>query len=133
MGKRGQKNVKKAAGGGPDPILEAALAAGGMFKPLPPNKRHDLNKIVEKLLNLCSNFAKDEPTTPQGLFEEHLEIRELIKTVLELEQCNLNRRLLGSRRAHAAALLEWIEKHEGAVKGVVVEDQGSQGRNPKTF
>lgn len=128
MGKRGQRPTqqKKQASGGMDPVLEAALAAGG-FKALPPNKRHDLNKIVEKLLNLCSNFAKDAPTTPQGLFEEHMEIRDLLTKILELEQCNLNRRLMGSRKIHAKNLLEWIEKFGGTVKGVVVEESKDQG------
>jgi hypothetical protein len=125
MGKRGQRHQKKAS----DPVLEAALAAGsgGMFRALPPNKRHDLNKLVERLLNLCSNFSGDAPATPQGLLEEHLQIREILNTVRELEQCNLNRRLLGSRRAHVAVLTEWIQQYGGQVNGVKIEDYGEQG------
>ena len=152
MGKRGKKGG--AAGSvGPDPVLSAALAAGGgggMFRPLPPNKRHDLNKIVEKLLALCSNYAQvtrvveiiififlllmlklflfqDSPTSPQGLFQEHQSIRALLSQVRALEQCNLNRPLLGSRRAHADALKEWVIKEGGDVDGVEVQDFKEQG------
>ena len=71
--KRG--NRKPGAGNDPMDIL------GDLFRPLAPNKRHELNKLVEKLLNLCSNYAQDA-ITPKQLWEEHLEIRSLVEKVI---------------------------------------------------
>ena len=67
---------KKAGGGGVDPMD----ILGDLFRPLPPNKRHDLNKLVEKLLNASSNYSQDA-VTPKQLWEEHLEIRALVEKV----------------------------------------------------
>ena len=135
MGKRGQRHAKKSPGAAatqakPDPVLAAALEAGsgGLFRPLAPNKRQELNGLVEKLLNLAANFAQDAPSTPKGLFEEHLQIRALLEPIMELEQCNLNRKLLGSRLGHVKELIEWVEKYGGVVKGVTVDNFSDRGQ-----
>jgi len=52
MGRRGKGMGKKSGCSGgrccPDPTLAAALAAGGggAIRPLPPNRRDELNKMV---------------------------------------------------------------------------------------
>ena len=132
MGRRGKR---PAPSSGPassktsvtDPVLAEALAAGGLFRPLPPNKRHELNKMVETLLHLSSNFGQDPPSTPQGLYEEHLQLSALLKNIVELEKCNLNRKLLGSRVGHAGAMIKWVEEHGGSVQGVKPHNFGERG------
>jgi hypothetical protein len=124
MGKRGggggaSKKAKLAPAAADDPMA----ILGDLFKPLPPNKRHDLNKIVEKLLHLTSNFSS-EPVTPKQLFDEHLEIRALVLQVQEFEKCNLNRRLFGSRKSYVASFVEWLEKNGAIVDGVEMADFG---------
>ena len=42
-----------------------------LFKPMPPNRRQELNNLVEKLLEVTSNFASD-PLTPAALTPTHL-------------------------------------------------------------
>ena len=90
-------------------------------------KRQELNKLVEKLLEVTSNFGSD-PLSPAALYEEHLVIEGLVTKVRGLEDCNnLNRRLLGSRGSHVPAFLEWLDKHEAKIEGVKVRDYGPQG------
>ena len=50
-----------------------------LFKPMPPNKRNELNSIVEKLLNISSNYVSDEPTSTTKLRQEFGEIFDLVK------------------------------------------------------
>ena len=70
-------------------LLESLL-----FKPMPPNKRNELNSIVEKLLNLTSNYVADEPTSTVKLRQELDEIFDLVKKVMQLEeQFNMSRKL----------------------------------------
>ena len=72
-----------------DDVLESLL-----FKPMPPNKRNELNSIVEKLLNISSNFVADEPTSTVKLRQELDEIFDLVKKVMQLEeQFNMSRKL----------------------------------------
>lgn len=123
MGKRGQKNKKTVAEPAEDPLA----ILGDLFRPMPPNKRQELNKLVENLLQMTSNFSEDAPATPQGLFEEHLKIRGILDKVVELEQCNLNRKLMGSRVAHSEVLKEWIVKYGGEINGVKVKEIKGQG------
>ena len=65
-----------------------------LFKPMPPNKRNDLNSIVEKLLNISSNYVADEPTSAVKLRQELDGIFDLVKKVMTLEeQFNMSRKL----------------------------------------
>ena len=65
-----------------------------LFKPMPPNKRNELNLIVEKLLKICSNYVADEPTSAVKLRQELDEIFDLVKKVMALEeQFNMSRKL----------------------------------------
>ena len=65
-----------------------------LFKPMPPNKRNELNSIVEKLLKICSNYVADEPTSAVKLRQELDEIFDLVKKVMTLEeQFNMSRKL----------------------------------------
>ena len=65
-----------------------------MFKPMPPNKRNELNLIVKKLLNLSSNFVADEPTSAAKLRQELDEIFDLVTKIIALEeQFNMSRKL----------------------------------------
>jgi hypothetical protein len=123
MGKRGQKHTKKAATGGPpsDPLD----ILGSLIRPIAPNKRHELNQLVDKLFELASNFGHDA-VTPKQLWEEHLKIRALVEKAREMEQCNLNRRLLGARRSHMPTLLEWLQKYGAQMDGVEVADFGPE-------
>lgn len=121
MGKRGQKHTKKAAGGTPADPMDIL---GSLIRPIPPNKRHELNQLVDKLFELASNFGQDA-VTPKQLWEEHLKLRALVEKARDMEQCNLNRRLLGARRSHVPNLLEWLKKHGAQIDGVEVADFGS--------
>ena len=95
-----------------------------MFKPMPPNKRNELNAIVEKLFQLCSNFT-DEPTTPSKLYEEFEKIYEMVQRVRALEhQSNMNRRVPGGRKVHLKAFLSWLDKNGAKIDGVEVADYG---------
>ena len=65
-----------------------------LFKPMPPNKRNELNAIVEKLLTLTSNYVADEPTSAIKLRQELDEIFELVKKIIMLEEeFNMSRKL----------------------------------------
>ena len=79
MGRRGQKKapLKK------DNLDEELL--GALFQPMAPNKRAELNAIVENLLNLSSNFTQDDPTTPSKLYEEFEQIFSLVSKIRNIE------------------------------------------------
>ena len=96
---------------------------GDLFRPLPPNKRHDLNRIVEKLLHVTSNFSS-EPVTPKQMFDEHMEIRAMLEQVIELEKYNLNRRISGPRKSYIKEFSEWLEKNGAVVDGVKITEVG---------
>lgn len=127
MGKRGKGKARGSSGAAgrtsPDPI-DAILE---MFKPLPPNKRSELNKIVEKLLHLSSNFQQ-EPLTPGKLWEEFEEIHEIVEKVRVLEQCNMSRKLTGTRKGQLKTFLEWLDRHGAKIDGVEIAEYGNQGR-----
>lgn len=133
MGRNNKKNKSGGGGGGGGGAKLAKLdndpmsILSDLFKPMPPGRRQELNKLVERLLEVTSNFASD-PLTPGALFEEHLVIAGLVSKVRGLEDCNnLNRRLLGSRGSHVPAFLDWLEKHDAKIQGVRIRDYGPQG------
>ena len=77
-----------------DDSIEEDLLESLMFKPMPPNKRNELNLIVKKLLNLASNFVADEPTSAAKLRQELDEIFDLVTKIITLEeQFNMSRKL----------------------------------------
>ena len=121
MGKRTGGGAAKKPKIGPAANDDPAAILGELFRPLPPNKRHDLNKIVEKLLHLTSNFSS-EPTTPKQLFDEHMQIRAMLDQVIQLEKCNLNRKIIGPRRSYVMAFSEWLEKNGAVVDGVEITE-----------
>lgn len=86
--KQNADNGDSTTGKDEDP-LESLL-----FKTMPPNKRNELNSIVEKLLNICSNYVADEPTSAVKLRQELDGIFDLVKKVMTLEeQFNMSRQL----------------------------------------
>ena len=58
MGRKGHKKNKKISGNDKDDLENVSHEElmELMFQPMPPNKRAELNGIVEKLLNLSSNY-----------------------------------------------------------------------------
>lgn len=99
-----------------------------LFKPMPPDKRAQLNGIVEKLLNLSSNFAGDDPNTPAKLFVEFEEIWTLVQKVRNIEQqANMNRRLRGPRKMHIKPFMEWLNKCGAVIDGVEIAEFDNQG------
>jgi len=131
MGRKGKGGAaavqKRSNAAGSDSVLAAALAAGSgsSIRPLAPNKRNELSKMVEKLLDLTSNYSA-EPSSEQALLEEHKKIRALLGQVMDLERTgNLNRPLVGSRLANAQAMHKWVEDAGGRIEGLrVVEKDG---------
>ena len=67
MGKKGGKKTKAS---GLDALGDLSSE---LFKTLPPIKRSELTKVVEKLSNVTANL-KSEPSTPAKLWEEYKEI-----------------------------------------------------------
>ena len=125
MGKRTGGGAAKKPKIGPATDDPSAIL-GELFRPLPPNKRHDLNKIVEKLLHLTSNFS-NEPTSPKQLFDEHMQIRAMLEQIIQLEKCNLNRKIVGSRKSYVMAFSEWLEKNGAVVDGIEISEVSDSG------
>ena len=133
MGKKGQKKGKK----GPNPnavqnedldtITNEELMSV-MFQQMAPNKRAELNNMVEKLLNLSSNFTADDPSTPAKLFAEFEEIYALITKIRNIEmQANMNRRLRGPRKMHVKPFMDWLQKYGAKIEGVEIAEFENQG------
>jgi len=108
-----------------DDSIEEDLLESLMFKPMPPNKRNELNLIVKKLLNLSSNFVADEPTSAPKLRQELDEIFDLVTKIIALEeQFNMSRKLRSSRKPYLKTLIDWLESHGAKLDGVEPEDYG---------
>ena len=119
MGRRGQKKGKKGAGNEDNDTFSNEELMSALFQPMAPNKRNELNGIVEKLLNLSSNFTQDDPSTPAKLFTEFEEIYALVQKIRTIEtQANMNRRLMGPRKKHVKPFLEWLEKYGAKIEGI---------------
>ncbi len=137
MGKRGQKKaaaakkqqIKTAADDDEDFSLTQEELMEALFKPMPPNKRAELNKIVDELLNLTSNYTEDDPSTPTKLFAEFERIYALVQKARVLEQQgNMNRRLRGPREVHVKPFMEWLDKYGAKIEGVAIADFGGAGQ-----
>ena len=122
MGKRGQKKGKKSAGNDDTDTFSHEELMSALFQPMAPNKRAELNGIVEKLLNLSSNYSQDDPSTPAKLFAEFEEIYALVQKIRSIEtQANMNRRLRGPRKIHVKPFLEWLTKYGAKIEGKTFE------------
>ena len=111
-----EQEESKAANSDQDNLTTEELM-GLMFQPMPPNKRAELNSIVEKLLNLSSNYVQDDPTSPAKLYAEFEEIYSLVQKIRAIEnQGNMTRRLRGPRKMHVPTFLAWLEKHGAKVR-----------------
>lgn len=104
--------------------LDAELS--GLFKTLPPIKRAELTKVVEKLFKVSSNFAS-EPTTPAKQWEEFKEIASLVEKVQEIERGYSMCRQLPDRRNAIKPFQAWLTDLGAVIKKVEVSDYGEQG------
>ena len=117
MGRKGHKKGKKVAGHEDSDVFSNEELMSALFQPMAPNKRNELNGIVEKLLNLSSNYTQDDPSTPAKLFTEFEEIYALVQKIRSIEtQGNMNRRL-GSRKLHIKPFMEWLNKYGAKIEG----------------
>ena len=120
MGKKGGKKTKSS---GLDTLGDITSE---LFKTLPPIKRAELSKVVEKLANVTANM-KSEPSTPAKLWEEYREISGLVDKVREIEGGHSMCRTLPDRRAAIKPFLAWITGLGGVMEGVEVADYGAHG------
>ena len=131
MGRRGQnkKAAKKASDENKNDLKsDDTDDLFALFQPMAPNKRAELNGIVEKLLNMSSNFTQDDPTTPSKLWAEFEEIYATVQKIRNIEmQANMNRRLRGPRKMHIKPFLEWLDKYGAKIEGVEIADFANQG------
>ena len=97
-----------------------------LFKTLPPIKRAELTKVVEKLSNVTANL-KSEPTTPAKLWEEYKEISALVDKIREIEGGHSMCRSLPDRKAAVKPFMSWITELGAVVDGVEVADYGDKG------
>ena len=72
MGKKGGKKTKASG------LITLGDLTSEQFKTLPPIKRAELTKVVEKLSNVTASL-KSEPRTPAKLWEEYKEISALVE------------------------------------------------------
>ena len=99
----GKKGGKKAKASGLDALGDMASE---LFKTLPPIKRAELNKVVEKLSDVTANL-KSEPSTPAKQWEEFKEIYSLVEKVREIESGHSMCRTLPDRKASVKTFLAW--------------------------
>jgi len=114
----------KAKGGMSFNGLDAELS--GLFKTLPPIKRAELTKVVEKLFKVSSNFAS-EPTTPAKQWEEFQEIATLVEKVQQIESGYSMCRQLPDRKNAIKPFQAWLTDLGAVIKKVEVSDFGDQG------
>lgn len=122
MGKRNGARKGKAV------AATDSLAAdlSDLFKTLPPIKRAELTKTVEKLFQVTSNFTS-EPLTPAKQWQEYQEIATLVEKVREIESGHSMCRTLPDRRNAIKPFVQWLEDLGARVDGVEVADYGPQG------
>jgi len=104
--------------------LEAELS--DLFKTLPPIKRAELTKVVEKLFQVSSNFSS-EPTTPAKQWEEFKEISQLVEKVREIESGHSMCRSLPDRRAAIKPFTAWLSGLGAVINKVDIAEYGAQG------
>jgi len=126
MGRKGQN--KKAKGGTNSSSAMDSLESdiSDLFKTLPPIKRAELTKVVEKLFQVSSNFAS-EPLTPAKQWEEFKEISALVQKVREIESGYSMCRTLPDRKNSVKPFTAWLQDLGAVIDGVEVADYGDQG------
>jgi len=97
-----------------------------LFKTLPPIKRAELTKVVEKLFQLSSNFSS-EPTTPAKQWQEFIAIAELVEKVREIESGHSMVRTLPDRGSAMKPFVAWLKDLGAVINKVEVADFGLQG------
>ena len=120
MGKKGGKKPKSS---GLDTLGDLTSE---LFKTLPPIKRSELSKVVEKLSNVTANL-KSEPSTPAKLWEEYQEISVLVDKIREIEGGYSMIRTLPDRKSSIKPFLTWLTGLGAEVSGVEVADYGDHG------
>jgi len=126
MGRKGQN--KKGKSGPPSSGALDSLASdiSDLFKTLPPIKRAELTKVVEKLFQVSSNF-NSEPLTPAKQWEEFKEIASLVQKVREIESGYSMCRTLPDRKNSIKPFTAWLQDLGAVLDGVEVADYGDQG------
>jgi len=104
--------------------LDAELS--DLFKTLPPIKRAELTKVVEKLFHASSNFTS-EPTTPAKQWEEFKEISSLVEKVREIEAGHSMCRNLPDRKSAIKPFTAWLKDLGAVIKKVEIGAFGDQG------
>jgi len=122
MGRKGGKKAKPSGGS----IDSLGSEFSDLFKTLPPIKRSELTKVVEKLFQVSSNLTS-EPTTPAKQWEEFKEISSLVEKVRSIESGHSMCRTLPDRKNAIKPFLAWLSDLGAVINGVEVADFGSQG------
>jgi len=125
MGRKGAGKKGKKAGGGMS-LADIESELSDLFKTLPPIKRAELTKVVEKLFQLSSNFSS-EPTTPAKQWQEFIAISELVEKVREIESGHSMVRTLPDRGSAMKPFVAWLKELGAVINKVEVADFGLQG------
>jgi len=123
MGRKGGKKTKPSGGSALDSL---GSEFSDLFKTLPPIKRSELTKVVEKLFQVSSNLTS-EPTTPAKQWEEFKEISNLVEKVRTIESGHSMCRTLPDRKNAIKPFQAWLADLGSVINGVEVADFGSQG------
>jgi len=123
MGRKGGKKPKQSGGSALDSL---GSEFSDLFKTLPPIKRSELTKVVEKLFQVSSNLTS-EPTTPAKQWEEFVEISSLVEKVRTIESGHSMCRTLPDRKNAIKPFLAWLSGLGAVISGVEVGDYGDQG------
>ena len=75
MGKKGGRKVRAAPAS--DSLDSLGAEFSELFRTLPPGKRAELTKLVEKLAALTANLSS-EPLTPAKQWEEFREVNIIV-------------------------------------------------------
>jgi len=123
MGRKSGKKTKQSGGSALDSL---GSEFSDLFKTLPPIKRSELTKVVEKLFAVSSNLTS-EPTTPAKQWEEFVEISSLVEKVRTIESGHSMCRTLPDRKNAIKPFLAWLTDLGAVINGVEVADYGDQG------
>lgn len=124
----GRKNQAKKGKGGASVGAMDSLSSdlSDLFKTLPPIKRAELTKTVERLFQVSSNFSS-EPLTPAKQWKEFEEISLLVEKVRDIEAGYSMCRSLPDRRNAIKPFTQWLTDLGATIDGVEIADYGAQG------
>ena len=122
----GRKGGKKSKPSGASPLESLGAEFSDLFKTLPPIKRSELTKVVEKLFQVSSNLVS-EPTTPAKQWEEFVEISNLVEKIRSIESGHSMCRNLPDRKNAIKPFLSWLTNLGAKIDGVEIADFGNQG------